>query len=132
MAKAKGTWSEMDNAKLTSDINPLELKVRHVERTMETLLDIHERLKGLTKLPEVEQRQLLASGLSSMPVGGDAWMAIMLLLEKARAIEHMAAKRPGISNDDRNFNTGRESALEDFEHILMQAKAEASTQEEGE
>ena len=40
-------------------------------------------------------------------------MAVMLLLEKARAIEQPgAAKRPGISNDDRNFNTGRESALE--------------------
>ncbi len=131
MAKAKGTatGSEVDLAQ--EEIQHLKQEVARLEGSLESMLDIHERLRGLMKMQDPEHRQILASGLSSLPIGGDAWMAVMLLLEKARAIEHGAAKRPGISNDDRNFNTGRESALEDFAHILMQARAEV-LREEGE
>jgi hypothetical protein len=68
--------------------------------------------------PEREAR--IRSGFSAATPEHTVLLAVLLLLEGCLAVEHAAAKQPNISNDARNFNTGREAALEDFKASIMQ------------
>ena len=116
---------EMFNSKIKEDYEKARGLIRELNSQIGAKAELEARFSRAKDL----KGQVLQL-LGGVDEGHAAWMGLHLVLAHQIRLENQAAKLPGISNDARNYNTGRAAALEDFQGMLRQLLAESRMVEE--
>lgn len=113
---------------LREQISHLELEVAVLRRAIGAQRYWQELFRSTVKQFKDDKawRLHVRTEFAEVPKEHKLWKAIHLVLNAQIALEHLAAKSPGMSPSEREFNTGRESALEDFQNVLLEIWATAN------